>query len=192
MNIEHKREMIRAVIIALLILALIVGFTVKAGNATQKEPPAENTAYTEEPTQETQATTEPATITIEETEPTQETEQTTATTEPPAATETPTPTEAKPVETKPANPETTYTEDELEMLAIVIYREAGGNSCSDETRLMVGTVVMNRIQDKRFPNTMKGVLTQKSQYGRMHWTGVVWPKRASNPGEAHAVERDKG
>ena len=27
------------------------------------------------------------------------------------------------------------------------------------------------------------------QYGRYYWTGVVWPDRAENPGEAHAVAR---
>lgn len=94
-------------------------------------------------------------------------------------------------ETEPPTEETEppYTTDELEMLALVIYQEAGGDSCSDETRLMVGTVVMNRVADNRFPDTLYGVLTQKAQYGRLHWTGLVWPERASNPGEAHAVTR---
>lgn len=82
-----------------------------------------------------------------------------------------------------------YTSAELEMLALVIYQEAGGDACSDETRRMVGTVVMNRIADNRYPNTMKEVITQKAQYGRLYWTGLVWPERASNPGEAHAVAR---
>ena len=82
-----------------------------------------------------------------------------------------------------------YTDEELEMLALVIYQEAGADYCSDETRLMVGTVVMNRVADDRFPNTIYEVLTQRAQYGRLHWTGIVWPARASNSGEAHAVER---
>ena len=85
--------------------------------------------------------------------------------------------------------EPTYTEEELEALAIIIYQEAGGDACSDETRSMVGTVVMNRVADDRFPDTIQEVATQERQYGRLYWTGLVWPERASNPGEAHAVQR---
>lgn len=92
-------------------------------------------------------------------------------------------------ETTVAETEPSYTADELEMLALVIYQEAGGDACSDETRLMVGTVVMNRVADNRFPNTIYEVLTQETQYGALHWTGLVWPDRANNPNEARAVER---
>lgn len=94
------------------------------------------------------------------------------------------------VEPEPAKkPEPTYTEEELDALALAIYQEAGGDMCSDETRLMVGAVVLNRVADDRFPDTLQEVLTQESQYGRLHWTGLVWPERASLPEEAHAVER---
>lgn len=105
------------------------------------------------------------------------------------------PAEAKPVALAAPTPDTvenpkpTYTDRELETLALVIYQEAGSDDCSDETRLMVGTVVMNRIADDRFPDTMEKVVTQQSQYGRLHWTGIVWPERASSPNEEHAVER---
>jgi len=89
----------------------------------------------------------------------------------------------------PTEPETTYTAEELEMLALVIYQEAGADWCSDDTRLMVGTVVMNRIADPRFPDTMYDVVTEERAYGELHWTGIVWPARASHQTEAHAVER---
>lgn len=92
--------------------------------------------------------------------------------------------EPAPVEAVPS-----YTDEELEALAIIIYQEAGGDACSDETRSMVGTVVMNRVESDLFPDTIQEVATQKRQYGRLYWTGLVWPERASNPGEAHAVER---
>lgn len=85
--------------------------------------------------------------------------------------------------------EPAYTEAELEMMALVIYQEAGGDACSDETRLMVGNVVLNRVADDRFPDTIEGVLLQERQYGRLHWTGLVWPERASQSVEAHAVQR---
>lgn len=101
-----------------------------------------------------------------------------------AATEPPTEPETEPAETEP-----TYTGEELEMLALVIYQEAGADWCSDDTRLMVGTVVMNRITDPRFPDTMYDVVTEERAYGELHWTGIVWPPRASHQTEAHAVER---
>lgn len=82
-----------------------------------------------------------------------------------------------------------YAEEELEYMALVIYQEAGSDYCSDETRLAVGTVVMNRVGDPRFPDTIYDVLMQKSQYGSFYWTGLVWPDKASSQAEAHAVER---
>lgn len=77
----------------------------------------------------------------------------------------------------------------VEKLACAIYSEAGGDECSDECRIDVGDVILNRVKDPRFPNTIEGVLTAPRQYGTFSQTGVVWPARASNPGEKHAVER---
>lgn len=85
--------------------------------------------------------------------------------------------------------ETELYEAEVEMLACAIYREAGGNMCSDKCRYMVGDVILNRVADDRFPDTIELVLTQKVQYGRFYWTGIVWPERASYPEEAAAVQR---
>lgn len=86
-------------------------------------------------------------------------------------------------------PEPTYTEDELFCMAAAIYNEAGGNSCSDETRTMVGYVILNRVKDERFPNTIREVLEAKKQYGRFYWTGVKFADRSSKPEEKAAVER---
>lgn len=99
--------------------------------------------------------------------------------------------EPDPVEFEEIDAEPPYTEEELEMLALVIYQEAGGDACSDDTRLKVGTVVMNRVADDRpwLPDTIEEVLLQKGQYGRLYWTGLVWPERAALPQEAHAVAR---
>ena len=85
--------------------------------------------------------------------------------------------------------ESAYTDEDLEILALLIYQEAGGDACSDDTRLKVGTVALNRVADARFPDTILEVATQKRQYGRLYWTGLVWPERADKPEEAHAVER---
>lgn len=80
-----------------------------------------------------------------------------------------------------------YTERDLELVACTVYCEAGSDSISDETRMMVAQVIINRVNDERFPNTIEEVLTQRSQYGRFYWTGVVWPARAAH--EPEAVER---
>lgn len=79
--------------------------------------------------------------------------------------------------------------EEVEELAIVIFCEAGADAQCDETRYMVGDVVLNRVADDRYPDTIHDVLAQKAQYGRFYWTGIVWPDRAKNPGNANAVAR---
>lgn len=158
--------LIRLILVLVLILAFVIIYTAK--NYTRIYPD-----QTDQPTTPPTEATEPA-----ETEP--YTEPTPTEAEPPAVTEPP---------TEPTEPEPQYTQEELEMLALVIYQEAGADACSDETRLMVGTVVMNRIADPRFPGTMYEVVTQEGQYGSLHWTGPTWPSRSSHPTEAHAVER---
>lgn len=95
----------------------------------------------------------------------------------------------EPVEEEPVIEAPAYTDEDLETLALIIYQEAGGDACSDETRRMVGTVVLNRVESTRFPNTIKEVALQRAQYGRLYWTGLKWPERASKAGEAHAVAR---
>ncbi len=57
--------------------------------------------------------------------------------------------------------EATSTSD-LKLLATIIYCEAGNQPY--EGQVAVGSVVMNRINSPLFPNTMVGVLYQKSQF----------------------------
>lgn len=78
---------------------------------------------------------------------------------------------------------------DLELLARAIYAEAGGDECSDETRVMVGNVILNRMNDPRYPDTMEEVLTQPLQYNTFDKTGVIWKDRSSDPDEKDAVER---
>lgn len=79
--------------------------------------------------------------------------------------------------------------EELDMLACTIYVEAGGDACSDETRMMVGNVVLNRVAHPDFPNTIEEVLLQPRQYNTFSWDGIVWPDRASYDDEQEAVQR---
>ena len=86
-----------------------------------------------------------------------------------------------------------WSEDDVFCLAAVIYQEAGGDACTDETRRMVADVVMNRVFDDRFPNTIREVLEDAPggalQYGRFALTGVCFPAAADAECEQHAVER---
>lgn len=56
----------------------------------------------------------------------------------------------------------TYTEEELDLLARLIYSEGGTESY--ETKLKIGSVVMNRVEDDWFPDTIYEVIYQKSQF----------------------------
>lgn len=108
----------------------------------------------------------------------------------------PTPIVHEPVETvedslvhSDPSPDKTYTDEELDILALIVYQEAGGDKVSDDTRRLVAQVFLNRVNDSRFPDSFYEVATAKRQYGRLYWTGIVWPDRASSQAEAHAVER---
>lgn len=95
------------------------------------------------------------------------------------------------VETPEVTPEPapTYTQEELEIMAIIIYQEHGDNASSDETRIKIGNVVMNRVASEAFPNTIKEVALQSGQWGTLSITGIKWADRASNPEEEEAVQR---
>lgn len=113
-------------------------------------------------------------------------------TEPTEITEPPTEPETEPEPLESATDEVSVYENykrDLELLACVIYQEAGGDAVCDDCRYRIADVVLNRLMDPRFPDTIHDVLTAESQYGRFHWTGVVWPERASYDSEQHAVER---
>lgn len=77
------------------------------------------------------------------------------------------PLKAKPTAAKPseqAEKEPPYSEEDLYYLSHVIYAEAGSDCCTDEHQKLVGMVVLNRVADPRFPNTIKEVVLQPGQY----------------------------
>ena len=53
-------------------------------------------------------------------------------------------------------------DDELHNLARMIQAEAGGESY--EGKLAVGAVILNRVKDRRFPNSVKGVISAPGQF----------------------------
>lgn len=60
-----------------------------------------------------------------------------------------------------------YNETEVECLAINIYHEARGSSFAD--RVAVSDVVLNRVRDRRYPNTICEVITQ-GEHSEWHMT----------------------
>lgn len=52
--------------------------------------------------------------------------------------------------------------DTLKLMAAIIFCEAGNQPYNGQTA--VGAVIMNRVRDSRFPNTIKGVVYQKNQF----------------------------
>lgn len=58
----------------------------------------------------------------------------------------------------------TYTFEDLMLLSKIIYAEAGSEWLSDEWKMCVGEVVLNRVASPEFPNTIKDVLEQPGQY----------------------------
>lgn len=85
--------------------------------------------------------------------------------------------------------EPNYNADDLTILALIIYQEAGGDACSDSTRQMVGSVFLNRVNSPAFPDTFYEVATAPAQYGTLSYTGITWPERSQYEGEQAAVQR---
>lgn len=63
-----------------------------------------------------------------------------------------------------------YSEDEIELLALVTVAEAEGESEYGK-RLVIDTI-LNRVDSKSFPNTIHGVIYQKNQFTSM-WNGRI-------------------
>ena len=57
-----------------------------------------------------------------------------------------------------AETEAPYTEDELYLLSHLICGEVEG--CDRQMKTYVGSVVLNRVADSRFPDTLEGVIYQ--------------------------------
>lgn len=60
--------------------------------------------------------------------------------------------------------EENYTFEDLMLLSKIIYAEAGSVWLSDEWKMCVGEVVLNRVASPEFPDTIKEVLEQPGQY----------------------------
>ncbi len=68
-----------------------------------------------------------------------------------------------------------YTEEDLDLLARLIYAEVGCTWIPDWVQRMVGSVVLNRVESSYYPDTIREVIYQPGQYaptwnGSIHWT----------------------
>ena len=54
------------------------------------------------------------------------------------------------------------SDSELDMLAAIVYCEAGGESYKG--KLAVAAVVVNRVQSSRYPDNVEAVIKQKKQF----------------------------
>lgn len=68
--------------------------------------------------------------------------------------------------------------DELELLAICVEAEAGNQEL--EGRRLVADVILNRVDDPDFPNTIEGVISQTYQFSS-YWDGGM--DRVTEPSE---------
>ena len=79
------------------------------------------------------------------------------------------------------NGESFYNPDDLFWLSRVIHRESGNQPM--EGRMAVGNVVLNRVSDPVFPDTVEGVLAQKNQFST-YKSGVL---AATEPSENSTI-----
>ena len=67
--------------------------------------------------------------------------------------------------------EKTYSDNDLYVLSHIISAESG--NCSEDMMIAVGSVVLNRVEDERFPNTIEEVVFQPGQYSPT-WNGTYY------------------
>ena len=66
--------------------------------------------------------------------------------------------------------EPVVNETDLELMAHLLVGEAGADWCSDEMLYYVGSVALNRVTSKHFPDTLDEVIFQDGQYAST-WDG---------------------
>lgn len=61
-----------------------------------------------------------------------------------------------------------YSDEDIRILTTTVFHEAGHTT--EQPRQYVAQVVLNRVEDSRFPDTVKGVITQPGQYSTKYAT----------------------
>lgn len=73
------------------------------------------------------------------------------------------------IEMEELAPPIEINQDDLDVLAKLIWKEAG--ACPWEHQCAVGCVVLNRVHDERFPDTVRDVVGQPGQYSTAYLSG---------------------
>lgn len=68
----------------------------------------------------------------------------------------------KEAEARKASAVISYSDQDYEVLKRIVQAEAGG--CDMKGRILVANVVINRVKDGSFPNTITGVVYERSQF----------------------------
>ena len=61
-----------------------------------------------------------------------------------------------------------YSDEDIRILTTTVFHEAGHTT--EQLRQYVAQVLLNRVEDSRFPDTVKGVITQPGQYSTKYAT----------------------
>ena len=65
------------------------------------------------------------------------------------------------------------SEEDIDLLARLLFAEAGSDWISDDTIYYVGSVVLNRVNSDLFPDTLYDVIYQAGQYS-CTWSGGIY------------------
>ena len=75
-----------------------------------------------------------------------------------------------------------YSDEDIRILSTAVYHEAG--TTTEQLRQYVAQVVLNRLSDSRFPDTIKEIITQPGQYSTKYaspeTTKAIQAKDAKN------------
>lgn len=75
------------------------------------------------------------------------------------------------LDTAETETEMQYSENDMYVLSHIISAESG--NCSEEMMIAVGSTVLNRVSDDRFPDTIEEVVFQPGQYSPT-WNGTFY------------------
>lgn len=150
---DYFLEIVMLLVVLLGMVIVLITEALAIQENIIREEPVPQTVYVVVQTQETQVVTETTTQQLETTF-----EETTVTTTTETTVETV-------VETEPE-----VNEEELELLAHLINAEAGCDWCTDTMMYYTGSVVLNRVDSDRFPDTLESVIYQNGQY-QCTWDG---------------------
>lgn len=69
--------------------------------------------------------------------------------------------------------------EDIDLLARIIQLECGADWCSDELQYLTGAVIINRVDDPRFPNTIRDVIYSPGQYSTVGLLYSIEPSERS-------------